>query len=272
MRLLSSWQQYLATADDDGVQIHQYATADIMRRVRGVEAGGADRRTRGTDASPSTSSRDARAAVDAVAAGARLVRPATRGRRRRRPGAGRGRCRVRDARPGGRRPRGARPRPGRSRQADPDPRVDAVRGCVAFERGPIVYCVESADLPGEPGAGGPPLGSRPARRRTVARPDLGGDVVGLRSGAVTAGRADDVPGDPVLRLGEPRASGGMRVWIPRARPTARITGPPARSAPRTSSGARRRGGFANDQRRVRRSRGSGPAAGRGIAGQRRPPG
>src|SRR5579875_2104968 len=29
-----------------------------------------------------------------------------------------------------------------------DPRLDAVRGCVAFERGPLVYCVESPDLPG----------------------------------------------------------------------------------------------------------------------------
>ncbi|TDU87208.1 hypothetical protein EV138_0726 [Kribbella voronezhensis] len=28
-----------------------------------------------------------------------------------------------------------------------DDRVDAVRGCVAIERGPIVYCVEQADLP-----------------------------------------------------------------------------------------------------------------------------
>ncbi|NEE02731.1 glycoside hydrolase family 127 protein [Phytoactinopolyspora halotolerans] len=29
----------------------------------------------------------------------------------------------------------------------PDPRVDAVRGCVAVERGPLVYCAESVDLP-----------------------------------------------------------------------------------------------------------------------------
>ena len=29
----------------------------------------------------------------------------------------------------------------------PDPRVDAVRGCVALERGPLVYAIESADLP-----------------------------------------------------------------------------------------------------------------------------
>jgi DUF1680 family protein len=27
----------------------------------------------------------------------------------------------------------------------PDPRIDAVRGCVAVERGPLVYCAESTD-------------------------------------------------------------------------------------------------------------------------------
>jgi hypothetical protein len=29
----------------------------------------------------------------------------------------------------------------------PDPRIDALRGCVAVERGPLVYCAESVDLP-----------------------------------------------------------------------------------------------------------------------------
>jgi len=31
----------------------------------------------------------------------------------------------------------------------PDPRIDAVRGTVAVQRGPLVYCAESVDLPGE---------------------------------------------------------------------------------------------------------------------------
>ena len=31
----------------------------------------------------------------------------------------------------------------------PDPRIDAVRGCAAVERGPVVLCAESIDLPGE---------------------------------------------------------------------------------------------------------------------------
>src|SRR5580693_8725820 len=33
------------------------------------------------------------------------------------------------------------------RWTHPDRRVDAVRGCVAIERGPLVYCFEQADQP-----------------------------------------------------------------------------------------------------------------------------
>ena len=35
--------------------------------------------------------------------------------------------------------------PLRPRWTRPDPRIDAVRGCVALERGPLVYCLESTD-------------------------------------------------------------------------------------------------------------------------------
>jgi DUF1680 family protein len=34
-----------------------------------------------------------------------------------------------------------------ARLTAPDPRLDAVHGCVAVERGPLVYCLEEADLP-----------------------------------------------------------------------------------------------------------------------------
>jgi uncharacterized protein len=33
------------------------------------------------------------------------------------------------------------------RWTTPDPRIDAIRGCVAVERGPVVMCAESVDLP-----------------------------------------------------------------------------------------------------------------------------
>jgi uncharacterized protein len=35
------------------------------------------------------------------------------------------------------------------RWTHPDPRIDAVRGCVAVERGPLVLRAESVDLPGQ---------------------------------------------------------------------------------------------------------------------------
>ena len=39
MRTLSSWEQYLATADESGVQLHQYATAAIRADVAAARSG-----------------------------------------------------------------------------------------------------------------------------------------------------------------------------------------------------------------------------------------
>lgn len=121
---------------------------------------------------------------------------------------------------------------------EPDPRIDAVRGCVALERGPLVYCLESADLPGgvtleeiELGPVGDPT--------AVPRPDIGASVVGLRlagrqrplsadawpyreAGVDPAGvgarlpkpQAIDVDAIPYFSWAN-RSSGAMRVWIPR---------------------------------------------------------
>ncbi len=36
-----------------------------------------------------------------------------------------------------------------ARVVHPDPRIDALRGAVAFERGPLVLCAESIDLPAD---------------------------------------------------------------------------------------------------------------------------
>ena len=36
----------------------------------------------------------------------------------------------------------------RPRITRPDPRIDAIRGSIAIERGPEVFCVESVDVPG----------------------------------------------------------------------------------------------------------------------------
>ena len=106
-----------------------------------------------------------------------------------------------------------------------DPRVDAARGCVAVERGPLVYCVESADQPGQrlddvimAMAGAASISERTAD-------GLPGEIVALRLPAsrrprvtsswwpyadasapqpAAAGGADRADRDPLLRLGEPR--------------------------------------------------------------------
>ncbi|MEU9919654.1 hypothetical protein [Streptomyces sp. NPDC051001] len=65
---------------------------------------------------------------------------------RRRAGAGRLAARHTDI--PARRHRPTRPGLATPTYPSAPPRVDAVRGCVAIERGPMVYCVEQADQPG----------------------------------------------------------------------------------------------------------------------------
>jgi DUF1680 family protein len=102
------------------------------------------------------------------------------------------------------------------RVTEPDPRVDAVRGCVAVERGPLVYCVESADLPPETeledliwDGGREPV--------AVERTDLGEPVVGVE---VPLARRDRTAGPFSVGaipyyLWANRRAGAMRVWLPR---------------------------------------------------------
>ncbi len=151
---------------------------------------------------PGAGRRDAGRSVDALPAGARL------GRRRHAHRA-------------------------RRRAADRRRRIDAVRGCVAIERGPLVYAVEQVDqpvgvavddvrieLPGDPVA--------------EHRPELlGGVTVVTVSGRARrhepgpwpyrpATAESDGPGDPVPLTAVPyfawanRELGPMRVWLPRA--------------------------------------------------------
>jgi uncharacterized protein len=84
--------------------------------------------------------------------------------------------------------------PLRVRTVRPDPGIDAVRSCVAFERGPLVYCFEGADVPGANSVAGIslPAGAKPAERP-------GFDVAGKSVIALS------VPGqaDPAHRHGWP---------------------------------------------------------------------
>jgi hypothetical protein len=123
------------------------------------------------------------------------------------------------------------------------PHVDAVRGCVALTRGPLVYCLEQADLP--PGAAledirldtGTPaeIAERDEASpipvtlnahgtvATAASPALYHDLrpSAGRSGGASAGPSATTPGAPGIRLTAVpyflwgnRTPGPMRVWIP----------------------------------------------------------
>jgi uncharacterized protein len=117
----------------------------------------------------------------------------------------------------------------------PNPRIDAVRGCLALERGPVVYCFEAGDLPagadladvalqreGELADAGQlaPLGGVPAVSVAGVVRDLDGwrqiEYVDVRELPVDGVAA------PARLLAVPyftwanRGDGGMRVWLPRA--------------------------------------------------------
>ncbi|MFF2934216.1 glycoside hydrolase family 127 protein [Streptomyces mirabilis] len=114
-----------------------------------------------------------------------------------------------------------------------DPRVDAVRGCVAIERGPLVYCLEQVD---HPGGGLDDVVIDTAHPLAVKqRPDLLGGVTtvvatGHRRSVPDVGwwpyrsadtAPDSVPsGESVELTAIPyyawanRQDGSMRVWLP----------------------------------------------------------
>jgi hypothetical protein len=117
----------------------------------------------------------------------------------------------------------------------PNPRIDAVRGCLAIERGPVVYCLEQldlargldlADIAADPAADPvdtgpiPQLGGLPGVALTGVVRDLDGwrqsEYRDLR--ALTAATA----ASPTRLLAVPyfawanRSGGAMRVWIPAA--------------------------------------------------------
>jgi DUF1680 family protein len=146
MRLLASLHHYVATTGEGGVQIHQYAASTILAEIPGagtvelvvdtaypwsgsvtVDVVSCE------DAEWTLSLRVPDWARDATLDGQPVAPGYASVTRHWRPGE-----RVvleLDVAP---------------RLTVPNPRIDAVRGCVAIERGPVVYCFEDADLP--PGA------------------------------------------------------------------------------------------------------------------------
>jgi len=109
------------------------------------------------------------------------------------------------------------------------PRVDAVRGCRALERGPVVYCVEQADLPEgvavdaleiDPTVvpeelAAPPGGPAPPRLALKVHVRPTGDALyAAADEAVPAAQERlTVPALPFAAWGN-REPGAMRVWLP----------------------------------------------------------
>jgi DUF1680 family protein len=95
------------------------------------------------------------------------------------------------------------------------PRVDAVRGCRAIERGPLVYAVEQVDVSDGIAVDDLQLATtNPAELAVEARPDLLGGCVVVSGAAMTIdgtlGRFTAVP----YCLWANREVGPMRVWLP----------------------------------------------------------
>ncbi|AZP21132.1 glycoside hydrolase family 127 protein [Streptomyces aquilus] len=102
-----------------------------------------------------------------------------------------------------------------TRLTRPDPYVDAVRGCVAIERGPLVHCLEAVDQP--PGVRFEDL-TLPDDARLAAHHDPGllGGVTVVTADGRSRGGEDVVPLTAVPYYAwANRRPGAMRVWIPR---------------------------------------------------------
>jgi DUF1680 family protein len=224
MRLLSSWEQYLATSDATGLVIHQYATARLdadlpTGRIAVAMTteypwdGRVEVAVEATTTTPWTLSMR----IPAWCRSATITEPdgVTRSLSGG-PGV------VEIARPWQAGDRVVLELSMPARVTPADPRVDATRGCIAFERGPMVYCIESADLPAGFDLDDVAVGSS-AVPTAIDRADLAPGVIGLRipaqvrsgvvgttTGAPGAFEADAIP----YALWANRTVGAMRVWIP----------------------------------------------------------
>jgi DUF1680 family protein len=207
MRLLASLEHYLATTAGDTLYVHHLAdarlTADLAGGALSVEvrtdypwSGAAELRIREAPAGPAglavrvpSWSRDPVFTVNG-----RVVPPPAEGylivRRNWRPGDTLT-CDLRVA----------------ARLTYPGRRIDAIRGTVAVERGPLVYCFEQADQT----VGLEDLTVRPAgpdslREHQADLPDAG-PAITLEADAATATAI------PYFRW-DNRDGGPMRVWMP----------------------------------------------------------
>jgi DUF1680 family protein len=216
MRLLASLPHYLATSDDEGVQLHQYATATVAGlRVRTDYpwSGRVDIEILSAREAAWTLSLRVPAWSRSTRIDGQPVAPGEYARLTRTWQVGDTATLELDMTP---------------RLVFPHPRIDAVRGCAAIERGPLVYCFEAADAP--PGARVDDLHlDAGSELRAVERPDLLGGIVAIEAAGAHRPESDDEwpygaarngTGTPVELLAVPyshwgnRGDGGMRVWTP----------------------------------------------------------
>lgn len=224
MRFISTWRQYLATSDATGIQIHQYAPAEIRGRVGeatvrlAVETGypwdGTVRvRVLETPAAPWTLSLRVpgwygSATLGENGAEATVLPAGARSFERHRVWRAGDTVALYLDMP--------------IRVTEPAPEIDAVRGCVAIERGPLVYCLETIDLP--PGTELEDLAIDPTRQPSL-RPDVDAalGVVGVTVPVVRRASSKRIKGSSAAELSAGaipyfawanRAVDAMRVWIP----------------------------------------------------------
>jgi uncharacterized protein len=231
-RLVASLQHYIATADEDGVQLHLHGPAQIETRspdgepVRlaissgypwdgrvavDVEAGGGEwtLSLRVPEWAQGASATVAGETVDATPDELGYVRL-------RRDWRGTTSV-VLDL-----------PMP--VRVLHPHPRIDAVRGCVALARGPVVYCLEQADHADDVPVEDVRLDPQAPPQPDGGDPRLGVDVVLKGRAALLAERPSELytgsapPATPQRQTAEltaipyfrwgNRGPNAMRVWIP----------------------------------------------------------
>ena len=215
MRTLATLEHYFSTSSAEGLQLHQYAPMRVQTAAGGqpVELavateypwdGRVEVEVRAVGDAPWTLS----LRVPAWAAGAELTvngQPAG--------------VDVEPGRYAAVRRRWARgdvvslTLPMTPRLTRPDQRIDAVRGCVAIERGPLVYCLEQADQPDGAAVDGVRIDEGTLMSRNQP---------GLLGGITTIDAPGRVAGQPVTLTAVPyfawanRGAGAMRVWIPQS--------------------------------------------------------
>lgn len=233
MRTLSSLEHYFATRSADGLQLHQYAPMRIRTTAAGqpvdldIATGypwdGAVEITARAAASPWTLA----LRIPSWAAGVRVTVNGQEPSAAAEPG-----DYLRLHRRWERGDVVTLTLPMTPRLTGADDRIDAVRGCAAIERGPLVYCLEQADQPA--GAALDAVRIERGTMMSTKHPDLPTGITAVdapgrvrpqRRASTAYPPADDVEpglGKPVTLRAVPyfawanRGPGVMRVWIPRS--------------------------------------------------------